>query len=37
VGNGMYKGKLGAVVHWGASPSDIARAVNELAGQWGVR
>ena len=33
-GMGLYKGRYGAVVHWGASPADIARAVNELAAQW---
>jgi adenylosuccinate lyase len=30
----MFKGKSGAVVHWGATPSDIARTVNELVIQW---
>ncbi len=34
VGIGVFKGKSGAVVHWGATPSDIARAVNELVIQW---
>ena len=34
VGIGMFKGKSGTVVHWGAMPSDIARAVNELVTQW---
>jgi hypothetical protein len=34
VGVGIYKGKSGAVVHWGANPSQIARAVNELVVQW---
>jgi len=34
VGIGLYKGRFGAVVHWGASPADIARAVNELVGRW---
>ena len=33
-GIGMYKGKFGAVVHWGASPSRIAHAVEELVAQW---
>jgi hypothetical protein len=33
-GIGLYKGRYGAVVHWGASPARIARAVNELAAQW---
>jgi hypothetical protein len=34
VGVGIYKEKSGAVVHWGANPSQIARAVNELVVQW---
>jgi len=34
VGVGIFKGKSGAVVHWGANPSQIARAVNELVVQW---
>ncbi len=34
VGTGMYKGLAGAVVHWGACPADIARAVNDLVVQW---
>jgi hypothetical protein len=33
-GTGVYKGRYGAVVHWGASPTRIARAVHELAAQW---
>jgi hypothetical protein len=33
-GIGMYKGKSGAVVHWGASPARIAHAVEELVTQW---
>ena len=33
-GIGMYKGKFGAVVHWGASPSRIAHAVEDLVLQW---
>jgi hypothetical protein len=33
-GVGIHKGKSGAIVHWGASPSQIARAVNELVAQW---
>jgi len=33
-GTGMYKGKFGAVVHWGASPSRIAHAVEDLIAQW---
>jgi hypothetical protein len=34
VGVGIYKGKSGAVVHWGANPAQIALAVNELMVQW---
>ncbi len=34
VGTGIYKGKYGAVVHWGASPVQIATAVNELVERW---
>jgi hypothetical protein len=34
VGVGIYKGKSGAVVHWGAGPVQIARSVNELVVQW---
>jgi len=34
VGAGIYKGMSGAVVHWGANPAQIARAVNEVAVQW---
>jgi hypothetical protein len=37
VGLGIYKGKYGAVVHWGANPSQIARAVNELVVQWRMK
>ncbi|HUW85914.1 MAG TPA: hypothetical protein VMV55_03455 [Methanoregula sp.] len=33
-GTGIYKGKFGAVVHWGASPAHIARSVNDLVVQW---
>jgi len=33
-GTGLYKGKYGAVVHWGASPATIARAVNALVRGW---
>lgn len=33
-GISTYKGKFGAVVHWGASPSRIARAVVDLTAQW---
>ena len=36
-GIGMYKGKFGAVVHWGASPSRIAHAVEDLTTQWRAR
>ena len=34
VGTGKYKGMAGAVVHWGACPADIARAVNDIVAQW---
>ena len=37
VGLGVYKGKYGAVVHWGATPSQIALAVNELVVQWRMK
>ncbi len=33
-GTGLYKGKYGAVVHWGASPATIARAVDALVRGW---
>ena len=33
-GMGIFRGKYGVVVHWGASPASIARAVNELVAQW---
>jgi hypothetical protein len=33
-GIGLYKGRYGAVVHWGAGPARIARAVNELVERW---
>jgi hypothetical protein len=33
-GIGIYKEKFGAVVHWGASPAHIARAVNNLVEEW---
>lgn len=33
-GVGRYKGKFGAVVHWGASPSRIASALNTVVAQW---
>jgi len=29
-----WNGKFGAVVHWGASPAKIARAVEELVREW---
>jgi hypothetical protein len=34
VGAGIYKGKSGTVVHWGANPAQISHAVNELVVQW---
>jgi hypothetical protein len=33
-GIGVHMRKFGAVVHWGASPVQIAQAVNELVEQW---
>jgi len=36
-GVGIHKGKFGAVVHWGASPAQIARMVNDLVAQWRAR
>ena len=33
-GTGLYKGEYGAVVHWGASPATIARAVDSLVTGW---
>jgi len=36
-GVGIHKGKLGAVVHWGAGPAQIARMVNDLVVQWRAR
>jgi hypothetical protein len=33
-GVGIHKGKLGAVVHWGANPAQITRMVNDLVVQW---
>jgi hypothetical protein len=33
-GTGIYKGKFGSVVHWGASPADIASAVNDVVTKW---
>jgi len=29
-----WNGKFGAIVHWGASPAQIVRRVNELVVQW---
>jgi hypothetical protein len=36
-GVGIHKGKFGAVVHWGASPAQIARMVHDLVAQWRAR
>jgi len=36
-GLGISGGKCGVVVHWGASPAQIARAVNELVVKWGLK
>ena len=36
-GIGMYGGRFGAVVHWGASPFEIFTAVKDLLGAWGER
>jgi hypothetical protein len=36
-GMGISRGKCGVVVHWGASPAQIARAVNELVVKWGSK
>jgi hypothetical protein len=33
-GVGMYNGKLGAVVHWGADPAQIFRSVCTLIDRW---
>ena len=33
-GVGTWNGKLGAIVHWGASPAKIARSVQELVSRW---
>jgi hypothetical protein len=33
-GAGTRNGKSGTVVHWGATPSAIARSVNELVSRW---
>ena len=34
VGVGNYNGKLGAVVHWGASPRQIAVSIEALVRRW---
>jgi hypothetical protein len=36
-GIGVYNGKFGAVVHWGASPSRIAHAIEDMVTQWRTR
>jgi hypothetical protein len=36
-GIGTRNDKFGAVVHWGASPAQIARSITELVHQWRVR
>lgn len=36
-GIGMYNGKYGAVVHWGATPREIFEAVDRLATGWRSR
>jgi hypothetical protein len=33
-GIGKWNGKFGAIVHWGASPAQIALSVNEVVRQW---
>jgi hypothetical protein len=33
-GIGTWNGKIGAIVHWGASPAIIARSVSELVTRW---
>jgi hypothetical protein len=33
-GTGMYNGKYGAVVHWGAAPWDIFHAIEGLVAGW---
>lgn len=33
-GNGRWNGRSGVVVHWGAGPAEIYRAVCSLASQW---
>ncbi|MDD1718993.1 MAG: hypothetical protein LUQ25_02935 [Methanoregulaceae archaeon] len=36
-GIGEYRGRFGAIVHWGASPAEIFSAVNSLVSQWRAR
>jgi hypothetical protein len=36
-GIGMYRGRFGAVVHWGASPFEIFSAVKNLLSSWRER
>jgi len=36
-GIGMYAGRFGAVVHWGASPFEIFTAVKNLLAAWRER
>ena len=33
-GIGLWDGKFGAIVHWGAGPAKIAWSVNEVVRQW---
>jgi hypothetical protein len=33
-GIGIWNGKFGAIVHWGADPAKIARSVGELVNRW---
>ena len=33
-GTGVHHGCFGAVVHWGASPADIASSVQTLVKEW---
>ena len=33
-GIGIWNGKFGAIVHWGANPAKIASSVNEVIRQW---
>jgi len=35
-GIGLYNGKFGAVVHWGASPYTVFTAVTDLLNKWRV-